>query len=469
MTEAVLVERMSRAARTSLFDAVCDPDLLIGIILSNLMSPALWKFCDKIKQKVDEQSPDERQALMKTISHYVNSHFFHLRQREVRDIWGLVDIDSEATGPRQVPIMHAIDLILTHSAARYSEERQILAPLVEKGVFPEYLYNTLDITRANRQVLKHKKHKPYGITNCADEAILISSLAYGLGGAEIDDIIIIGSPMHYTAFVGHGDHAVWFNGKSEFFDKENWDQEVKTTAGGNPQAAFDNRLLSLERIITPRGTFVFSNDHNSIASDCWQSIRAALAKFFGTELKQITEACSRDVTVSHHPLSNVSFADLDTAQSADDATTVLEGLATAYPGTALETAAYTFRRLDVCHRQAYVVAALREHRTREAAADVTCVEDAVAIVQGIEHDASILGHDDRIALPDEVLLLNMGTSRDKALLLYTLLHHAGGDVTPQELILTTKDSYVRIADHLIGLTTFEVQEEIAGDVLFCYA
>ena len=38
------IDRMSRAARTSLFDTACDPELMIGLVMSNLMSPKLWEF-----------------------------------------------------------------------------------------------------------------------------------------------------------------------------------------------------------------------------------------------------------------------------------------------------------------------------------------------------------------------------------------------------------------------------------------
>ena len=466
-----LVDHMSRAARTSLFDAVCNPDLMIGIVLSNLMSPALWEFRKRIEEKTsDTSSRDHQHAIMEELAHYVNGHFFHVLPQAVGDIWGLVEIEAEAASERRGPVLHAINLMVQHVnmrlAAPGSDERIDLKPYVSRGLFPEYLYATLDVVHANRRILKHKKHKPYGITCCADEAILITSLACVLDGVTADDIVIVGSPEHYTTFIRHDGHGFWFNGKNEFFDAESWAQEVETNADGDPQIAFDHRLMSLDRVITPHGTFFFHDRHSTIAPERWQQIRANLAQFFGVELRQIAEACSQDLDISPHPLGNLSFAGIDRLQSADEAMEVLKELASSHPGSAFEAAFYAFRYLDVRHPEAYVAAAVRGHRTREAAADLTDIDEALEIVRSIEGNDPPLGDRNRLTLADEVLLLNTGGDRDKALLLYALLHHAQTSQAAPELILTETDSYVRSGDRLTSLRSFETRQTVDGYILF---
>lgn len=470
------LDRMSRAARTSLFDGVCDPDLLMGLVFSNLMSSSLWEFRETIKQKVgsgsNDQTREHQHAVMEEIAHYVNGHFFHLVQTDVSEIWGLLDIETEAAGERSGPVHYAVDLMVRNIDFRMAElgwdSRINLRPYVDKGMFPEYIYSTLDIVHANRRILKRKKHRPYGITCCADEAILIASLACVLDEVSAEDIVFIGSPEHYTAFIRHSGQMFWFNGKKEYLDQQAWAEDVKTNAGGDAQRAFDDRMLTIDRVITPRGTFNLRDGSCSIEPDRWQAIRHDLAAFFGVDLRQIAEACEKDVTFTRHPLGDVSLGAFDSLQSAGDATDLLEGLAADNPGTTFEAAFVAFRRLKVRHPEAYVMAALREHRTREAAADVGTVDDAIAVVRGIDGSEPLFGDRDRLALPDEVFLLNTGSDRDKALLLFTLLHHAGlGDASPQ-LMLCENDSYVRASERLISLSSLSDCPDTQGEPVFHY-
>ncbi len=72
-----LVDRLSRAARPTLFDAVCQPELMISLILANLMSPSLWDFRSRIQQRVEswrQTAADEliESNIMREIHSYVD-------------------------------------------------------------------------------------------------------------------------------------------------------------------------------------------------------------------------------------------------------------------------------------------------------------------------------------------------------------------------------------------------------------
>ncbi len=75
---------------------------------------------------------------------------------------------------------------------------------------------------------------------------------------------------------------------------------------------------------------------------------------------------------------------------------------------------------------------------------------------------SIFQTDERISLPDEVLLFNTGSHRDKALLLYSLIHHA--TQIPKErkknmdVVYTNNASYVHVDGTYINTKTFVVSE-----------
>lgn len=113
--------------------------------------------------------------------------------------------------------------------------------------------------------------------------------------------------------------------------------------------------------------------------------------------------------------------------------------------------------------------ALREHKTRETASAIATLDDAIAIVRAVAGNDPILGNRDRLALPDEVLLLKTGSDREKALLLYALLHHGRTDIRTPEFILTDHDSYVRAGEDLVSLRSLDKCGEIVGEIIFHHA
>jgi hypothetical protein len=70
------IERLSRAARPTLFYAACEPEILFALVLSNLMSPSLWAFRTTIEGNAALCGEGEPRAPMDAIQHYVNDHFF---------------------------------------------------------------------------------------------------------------------------------------------------------------------------------------------------------------------------------------------------------------------------------------------------------------------------------------------------------------------------------------------------------
>jgi len=158
-------------------------------------------------------------------------------------------------------------------------------------------------------------------------------------------------------------------------------------------------------------------------------------------------------------LTGFSFAPLDRLDDAADIAKALRAMAAAHPGTILEAAFYAFRDLSVRHPEAYVRAALREHKARHAAEAVRNLEDAVTIVRAIEGSESIFDMRERISLPDEVLMLRTGSDRDKALLLYALIQHAPGlspaDKEAAEILFTDQDSLVQTGGAYVSTRTFE--------------
>ncbi len=467
-----LIRRLSRAARPALLEAACEPDLLPSMVLANVMSPALWDFRNKIWRRPagkENQTPDANdRVVMEEIHNYMDKHLFHVSPLEIEEIWGCVDLNEERKRLGAASVNYAMDVIRRAVEDRRElgilTEKQNILPLMDAERFPDYEYSTIELIRAHRTHLQRKKHRPIGITCCADEAVLSASLAWAAGRVPVEAIIIFGSPAHYCTLVRQHDHAHWFNGKHEYFDAQGWASEHDPRDPAGIHEAFLARVQGLDRIITTSGVHRFHTNESTMSPERLAQTHEAFFHFFGTKLRPIAETLKSDIRFVSDPLQEVSLQALDEAADASAARSCLQRLAREHPGSILDLAHYAFRDLWVEHPQAYLEAASRGHLARQRAAEIASTAEALDIVRGIEGDASIFNDSDRITLPDEVLLFGTGTHRDKALLLYTLLIHAPFSSKAakenMELIFTEADSHVRTDNISISATTLLEQPDI---------
>ncbi|MEA3276423.1 MAG: hypothetical protein U9Q81_14270 [Pseudomonadota bacterium] len=473
-----MIDRLSRAARPTLFDAVYEPGIFISLILANLMSPALWEFGAKVEKASDRESPQEgaksgSELLMDELQRYANHHLFHAAPTDVLQIWGILDLQEERERLGAETVDYTVQLVVWDFERRKAlgllAENQDFLSVIASGRFPEYEYSTIDVIRAHRRHLNRKKHKPAGITSCADEATLIASLACALRGVSFDDIVIFGSPVHYTTFFKHEGKAYWFNGKKEYFDQDAWRTLIGTERATSAREAIDARIVTLDRIITPRGHCLLNTEESTLGPESLARLFRDLREFFTVLPGKLASIPGERFRTARNRLEGLSSQPLDRADNAIEVRRQLRVLADRYPDSLLEGAFYCARDLEVRYPQAYLHAALRGHKARKAADEVECLEDAIGLVQRIEGTESIFADRNRIALPDEVLLFRTGNDRERALLLYTLLQHARGvqSATEQdaELIFTDTDSFVRCGSTLVSTKSLSKTVEIQGDVV----
>ena len=457
------IERWSRAARPTLFDYLVEPRLVFALILANLMSPSLWAFRDTLRKRIeagdagDHGSP-ERFA-MSEIGRYVDSHFYHVPPSEMGGFWGFVPLEDERRRVGREQVDYAVSEILANMHKRqelgsYKPNMEVQSA-VDAGLFPEYEYATVDVVRAYRRRLKKKKHRPLGVTCCVDEATLIASLATVLHTASLEELIIIGAPVHFTTLVKHGGETFWFNGKHEFFDQAGWRAVLAgDTVTEDPEQRLQNALdrrVVLERLITPHGWFMSRSDESTLDETAEARILETVAAFFGGLPRLFSESLGRGV---HHAPSEdraMPFASLAQVDSADAAQQLIRRLAREHPGSVFEAALYCHRDLGVAQPEAYLHAARRGPMLRAAAAGVASLEDALAVVAAIENRESIFADRERIALPDEVLLFGTANDRERALLLGALLIDAEGalGVEPGGILFGEASSCVRVGDMCI--------------------
>ena len=470
MQEAPSLERFVQAARPTLFDVACNPELLIALTFANFISPALWELRGRIYERLANDtataSRSHGEAVMGEIHDYVNRKFCHVSREETSRLWGTLDLNEERARLGAARVDYAMNAIV--SGLRKERRLGILTgkedvfQLIESGTFPDYHYTIIEIVEAHSQAVHTHKHRPMGVSSCADEAAIIAALAYSEHAVGPDDVALLGSPFHYTMFVKHRDGYFWFNGKKEFHTHRTWAEQVR--AHRDAQGAFDERVEPFDRIIAPSGCHFFTTNESTIPRKSLDRIEDCLKSFFGTELSQVRDARDRGIVFKDNLLLFDPLVDLAGAQNAQDAERMIREAAERHPGSEYELALYAYRSIHVRRPEVYLHAALRGRRARELAAKAQTVADAIQLTRQVPGNESVLHSTDRLALPGEVLLFGTGNHRDKALLLYVLIRHAP-QLPPAlkqgaRVVFTKTASYVRVDGQCINTATFAPGDDV---------
>jgi len=419
---ALSQHELAQAARPTLFDAAARPELLVVLIYANLMSPLLWDLLAKITARAGAAAGADTPALMAQIHADVDGRFYHMDPLGFAGSEGLLDLDEERGRLSAASVDEALRIIRRGleglaDAGRLKPGQDIFA-LIDAGRFPEYEYATLEVIEAHAQTLGWK-HRPLGVTMCADEAVLIASLALAAGRVIPAEVAILGSPVHYSVFLHPEGNGHWFNGKHEYHDAQGWRNLVQGMSAAQIQQLVDDRCFYLDRISTPRGVLWMGHGLSTLAPEAVDALDAELRRFLGIELREIGDV-RQGLHFERSPLLDAPALDLRGCECAEDVVAKVVALAESFPGSVYELALYTARRLEVATPGAYVRAARRGWRLQRAARQVRTLEDALDCLAGVPGHDPVFGSVDRIALPDEVLLFARGSHRDRALLLYCL-------------------------------------------------
>lgn len=421
---------LARAARPGLFETMREPELLIVLILANLMTPALWATRDKIiaraKQQPKEAGKSYEHKLLEEALHFVDRHFTHLIPMDVVEVAGVIDIDAARLWVGAKHVDQALSDIETEMSYRYVhgtvEPGADPTPLFREGHFPNFSYMTIEGMRAQRALLHRTRHKPIGVSVCADEASLIVALMCSLGEASWREFAILGSAAHYSVlFFGAGDRHFWTNGKREYFDKTQWRQLIASSHEGNAQEAYDRRQDSVERIISPRGTAFLQEAKSSLSAREAIVINRAAREFFGTDLVQLAPLLGLPVRGEMEDALSQSFDKLMGLQSAAEVRRQVGKLARQFPGSVFEKSLYCLREITVSSPEAYLLAAINGSKLRVAAQDIASFADALDYIKAISNETSSRENPDHICMPDETILFQRGDYRDRAFLLFALL------------------------------------------------
>lgn len=451
-------QRFKSLIAPNIFDACVNPNLLLYLVASNLLSPAIWDLSDKIRRRASERGEAGKSSsrlLIEEIQKVLDRNLQHLHVAQVVQLYGELDVAEEKSRLGDECVDTALRQILCTFEARIQSgdiPLEALQPVIDRmdeGYFPAYVYGNFDLVRANRRLLGKSHASIRGLTSCVDETAIFSALAMTLQQAYIANIIALSSPSHTSAFGWSDDgECWWFYGKNRLYFKEDWREALSQAPSADAQQAFDRLLADMKRITSVAGTFDLDTGETNLPREHIEEIVAKMDEFFGVRLRQVETALSRPrAERPEDPLAGTLRALLGTTSLE-----VVQELLGAADDEASQGVLYAFRSTLVKDVHPYLELAREQPNSRRLAGTLSTLDDALDIIRDIDGSASIFGSRSRIAMPDETLHFRSGTDRDKALLLHVLAEHMHariGLTGPVATLFGESRSFVRLDGHYV--------------------
>ena len=219
--QAADLEKYSSATTLSDMEIFIFPELLYSLLLANLMSPRIWAWRnDPWFAKIDKMTPYRRVLRLKQfiIDHYE----FNLDL----DTWGLTTKEREIARFR--PFMDEATLERSNALFGYEGDKYYFDLDIRRhfgldkyntNVIPYWKTETVEAMDAFR----FKEGYATGAGECVSLATLYAAALFIVCGIPLDDIFLMGTPLHSQNFIDTADGVLtnnrrvvtknmWFNG-----------------------------------------------------------------------------------------------------------------------------------------------------------------------------------------------------------------------------------------------------------------
>lgn len=428
--------------------------LVPAFLMADLMSPALWAWrSEKSAFKSDGGLLSAKSRLDQLQRFFHRYTFTIMPDLPGGDVWGLLDFAEEEQrfAPGFVQrIRSEYDATFRKLLADNPESQfgQIVnQPYYRQGLFPRLKNETVEVMNAMASVNPEGKRAG----KCIGLGMLWAAALAVWARFPLDHIVVTGNRAHMFVFLDVEDghllnNTKWFS-STRINNRSELSEFAKVVASGTDTTFFYNPKMGMCHCPTRTSQI----PHGRITG-----IYARISEFVSNPLKHPEPERIRFID------SADAIPDPGEHESAESYRAAVESLAVDGPGSIYEHALYAFRSLDVPHPQVYVRAALRDYQARKLGQSLAGLDDAVKIVTGIEGRESIFGSRDRIAMPDETLLFNRGSDRDRALLLYTLLRQSPVSDAESRIGFSKDRSFVRYRANWIDVDTFKAMPTTPG-------
>ncbi len=215
------MEKYSSASTLSDMEIFIFPELLYALVLANILSPKVWEWrADPWFARLDRLSPYRRILRLKQ---FVMDHYeFNLDL----DTWGLTTQQREVARFR--PFMDEATISRSNALFGYEGDKYYFDMDIRRhfgldkygrDVIPYWKTETVEAMDAFR----FKDGYQTGAGECVSLSTLYAAALFVVCGIPLDDIFLMGTPLHSQNFVLAGDgvltnnrrlvtKAMWFNG-----------------------------------------------------------------------------------------------------------------------------------------------------------------------------------------------------------------------------------------------------------------
>jgi len=215
------LEKYSSAATLSDMEIFVFPELLYALVLANILSPKIWAWRDDPWFAGLAKTPPYRRLLR--LKQYIIDHYqFNLDL----DTWGLTTKERELRRFR--PFLDEATIARSNALFGYEGDRYYFdldirrhfgLDRYDSNVIPYWKTETVEAMDAFR----FREGYSIGAGECVSLSTLYAAAMFIVCGIPLDDIFLLGTPLHSQNFVRIGDgvltnnrrlltKAMWFNG-----------------------------------------------------------------------------------------------------------------------------------------------------------------------------------------------------------------------------------------------------------------
>ncbi len=444
------VEEFSRSTSLTVFEIHRSSESIIpSYLLANMMSPLLWKWRDERPMHASDGTLRGANRRLKDLQRQFHWYTFtNDMSKPGGDYWGLLHFDEEAERLGQEfieTIRRDYDETLRYLLELDPESQfgQIVEQdFYKNGYFPRLKNETIEGMNAYQRICPMGK----GSGKCVALAMLWASSLAVCARFPLDKIIIVANKAHLFVFLDDEEtfslfnNAKWYN-STRIRNGSELAEQARTVATGSDVMFF---------YIPGKGMCDIYHGISHVERETVERISAKCSEFLGAPLMV------GDLDQVRFEVNEGTLPDPSNYGSRDEYRQAIYRLADLHPTSVYAHARYAYRDWKSTTPHVYAHAAMREHGVKEEAESIETLADAVARIQGLEGDDSVFLSRDRIALPDETLLFGCGDDRDRALLLFTLLHWSKM-ATPRLLVaFSENDSFVFCNDTWISTKTCQM-------------
>ncbi len=228
-------------------------------------------------------------------------------------------------------------------------------------------------------------------------------LAIAAGVCRWEDVVFLGSPLHYTVYVRTPDGGV-DERKTRNAHALGLGGTLRRVRGGAPRPEMTEMIGAVDRVICAQGLAVFPHGKLSGNRDAVARAVAEVETFVQARLHDLTPARGRR---EEHRFAGWEVIAKEPGNSAHAIQTAVLHRARQGGSPILEAALYMFRHPEYCHADILMDAARKNYYTFLKSASAGTSDDIHAMVEAVPVRESLYGPTGRLAMPDEVLSSGM--------------------------------------------------------------